>query len=79
MRGVLGDTLALVVAGIVVGVPAALAAGRLLIAFLCGLTPGDPVTFAGATVTLFACGALSAAIPALRAARIDPNIALRYE
>jgi putative ABC transport system permease protein len=73
------DTLVLVVAGIVVGIPAALAAGRLLIAFLYGLTARDPVTLAGATVTLFASGALAAALPAFRAARIDPNVALRYE
>jgi predicted permease len=79
MRGVLRDTLVLVVAGMVIGIPAALAAGRLLITFLYGLTPRDPVTLAWATVTLLASAALAGALPALRAARIDPNVALRYE
>ncbi|PYR93912.1 MAG: hypothetical protein DMF84_06660 [Acidobacteria bacterium] len=79
MRGVLRDTLALVVAGIAIGIPAALAAGRLLITFLYGLTPRDPATLAFATLTLLASAALAAALPALRAARIDPNVALRYE
>jgi predicted permease len=79
MRGVLGDTLALVVAGIVIGIPASLAAGRLLVTFLYGLTPRDPVTLAFATVTLLVSATLAAALPALRAARIDPNVALRYE
>jgi predicted permease len=79
MRGVLRDTLVLVVAGIVIGIPAALAAGRLLVTFLYGLTPRDPATLAFATATLLACAALAAALPALRAARIDPNVALRYE
>ena len=79
MRGVVRDTLALVVARIVIGIPAALAAGRLLIAFLYGLTPRDPVTLAFAIVTLLASAALAAAPPAFRAARIDPNVALRCE
>jgi predicted permease len=79
MQGVLRDTLVLVVIGIAIGIPAALMSGRLLVTFLYGLTPRDPVTLAVATFTLLACAAVAAALPALRAARIDPNVALRYE
>jgi predicted permease len=79
MTAVLRDTLVLVVAGIAIGIPAALASARLLITFLYGLTPRDPATLAFATVTLLAAAALAAALPALRAARIDPNLALRHD
>jgi predicted permease len=79
MRGVLRDTLVLVVFGIAVGIPASLFAGRLLVTFLYGLTPRDPGTLALATGILLAAAALAAALPALRASRVDPNVALRYE
>ena len=79
MRGVLRDTLLLVVAGVAIGIPAALAAGRLLVTFLYGLTPRDPVTLLMAIGILLAAAALAAALPAMRAARVDPNVALRYE
>jgi predicted permease len=79
MRAVLRETLVLVLAGVVIGIPAALAAAKLLLTFLYGLSPHDPVTLGFATATLFASGALAAALPAFRASRIDPNVALRYE
>jgi predicted permease len=79
MRGVLRETLVLVIAGVVLGIPAALAAGRLLVTFLYGLTPRDPATIAAATAILFSAATLAAVIPAIRAARVDPNVALRYE
>jgi ABC-type antimicrobial peptide transport system permease subunit len=79
MRGVLRDTLLLVSFGISIGIPASLAAGRLLVSFLYGLSPRDPGTLAIATGILFAAATLAAAFPARRAARVDPNVALRYE
>jgi predicted permease len=79
MRGVVSETLVLVIAGVALGIPAALAAGRLLVTFLYGLTPRDPTTIAAATAILFAAATIAAVIPALRAARVDPNVALRYE
>ena len=79
MGGVLRDTLVLVAAGIAIGIPAALVSGRLLVSFLYGLTPRDPGTLALATATLFVAATAAAALPALRASRVDPNVALRYE
>jgi predicted permease len=79
MRGVVNETLLLVVAGVALGIPAALAAGHLLVAFLYGLTPRDPSTIAAAAAVLFAAATIAAVVPALRAARVDPNVALRYE
>jgi len=79
VRGVLRDTLVLVVVGVAIGVPAALAAGRLLVTFLYGLTPRDPMTLLTAIVILLAAASAAAALPARRAARVDPNVALRYE
>ena len=77
MRGVLRDTLVLVIAGVAVGIPAALFAGRSIASFLYGLTPRDPATLIGATAILLGAAIAAAALPAMRAARIDPNEALR--
>jgi predicted permease len=79
MRGVLRETLLLVLAGIAIGIPAALAGGRLLVSFLYGLSPQDPPTLAAAAATLLAAAVMAAALPARRAARIDPALALRSE
>ncbi|SPE41229.1 putative Permease [Candidatus Sulfopaludibacter sp. SbA3] len=76
---ILRETLILLTAGAAVGVPAALAAARLIRSLLFGLSPWDPLTVACATIILFAAGALAGFLPARRAASIEPTVALRSE
>ena len=59
--------------------PAALAAGRLISTLLFGVTASDPVTVGGATALRIAVAALAGFVPARRASRVDPMVALRYE
>ncbi|HEY6391993.1 MAG TPA: ABC transporter permease [Bryobacteraceae bacterium] len=73
------ETLVLVLAGIAVGIPAVLSVARLVRNQLFGVTPADAGTLTVATLILLAVGMLAGYIPALRAARVDPMIALRYE
>ncbi|HEY3743390.1 MAG TPA: ABC transporter permease [Bryobacteraceae bacterium] len=79
VRMVLRETLMLVGAGIVVGVPAALGLSRFVESALEGLSGSDPVTMIGAIAVLLAAALAAAWIPARRAARIDPLVALRQE
>ena len=65
--------------GMVVGLGAAWALGRVVRTLLFGIGPADPVSVAAAVAVLAAAGALAAWIPARRAARVDPIRALRYE
>jgi len=65
--------------GALIGLPAALALTRLVTTYLFGLTPQDPVSIAGSVLALLAVTALAGFIPARRATRVDPIIALRYE
>jgi ABC-type antimicrobial peptide transport system permease subunit len=76
---VLRRSLGLVALGVVMGVGAALAGGALLRELLFGVAPLDPVTLVGVPLILGAAAAVAAAIPALRAARVDPSVALRSE
>ena len=65
--------------GVAVGAALSLAATRLIRNFLYGLEPRDPATLTFAALILVAVGLLSAALPAVRAARLDPMAALREE
>ena len=76
---IMRETLVLLAAGAAIGVPAALAAARLVKSLLFGLDPWDLPTIACATVVLFAAGALAGFLPARRAAFVEPTQALRSE
>ena len=76
---VLRDAIALVVVGVFIGVPCAFAATRLIRGFLFGLGPDDPLTIASAVAMLLATALLAALLPARRAAKVDPIVALRCE
>jgi putative ABC transport system permease protein len=65
--------------GLVIGLPLAVAATRVLGAALVGVSPGDPITFLGVIAVLVVTGALGCAIPARRALRVDPVVALRVD
>jgi ABC-type antimicrobial peptide transport system permease subunit len=65
--------------GLAIGIPAAIATTRLVAHQLYGVSPNDPAYFVVAALILFLCMVASACTPALRAARVDPLTALRYE
>jgi macrolide transport system ATP-binding/permease protein len=79
LRMAFGQVLSLGIAGLVLGVPAAFAASRLLERFLWGIEPGDPQTMAAAAGMLLLAVCLAGYVPASRASRIDPLAALRGE
>jgi ABC-type antimicrobial peptide transport system permease subunit len=64
---------------VAIGLAAAFAAVRVLRSMLFGVTLYDPATFAGVAALVLGIAALAAWIPARRATRVDPMIALRYE
>src|SRR5207249_8735098 len=80
LRLVIRTGLRLVTAGAAIGLIVSLLLGRVIEAELWrGLKPYDPATFAGTTLLLVGTGALACWIPARRAARVDPMVALRHE
>jgi predicted permease len=76
---ILRETALMVACGAAVGLPTAYFCTRLVETFLYGLTPQDPLTIAGSVALLLAITALAGYIPARRATRIDPMVALRYD
>ena len=75
----LGHGLKLVAVGVVIGVGAATALTRLMAALLFGVGPLDPVTYAAVSVGLGAIALVATYLPARRAARVDPVVALRMD
>jgi len=74
-----GSAARLAMIGVVCGLAGALAAGRLIVSMLYGVKAYDPVAIGSAVVLLSGTALLAALVPALRASRIDPALALREE
>ena len=79
LRMILRQGLGLAIAGAAVGLVCALIVSRLMAGLLYGVRPTDPLTFAGVAVLLIGAALLACYIPARRAIRVDPLVALRYE
>ena len=76
---ILRETLYLVLAGLLIGVPAALVGARLISTQLFGMKSTDPITLIAAAVILILVALLAGYLPARRASRVNPLMALRYE
>ena len=79
LKLVVGQGLVLTLIGLAAGLVAALALGRLLESFLYGTAATDPATFIAVSTLLASVALLASCIPARRAVKVDPMVALRYE
>jgi predicted permease len=79
MKMVVGEGLKMASIGVAIGVAGALGLTRFLASLLYGVTPTDPLTFIVVSLILVAVALLACYIPARRAAKVDPMVALRYE
>jgi predicted permease len=79
LQMVMRESLVLVVIGVVIGVVAALGAGQFVRALLFGLEPTDTLTSVAAVAVMVAVSAFAGYLPARRAARLDPMLALRHD
>jgi ABC-type antimicrobial peptide transport system permease subunit len=73
------ETVVLLLLGLCIGVPIAVAAARALKSLLFGIAPTDPLTLVTSVLLLLGAALLATAIPLRRAARVSPMTALRYE
>jgi ABC-type antimicrobial peptide transport system permease subunit len=76
---ILWQGMQLAVAGVLIGVLSALGLTRFIATFLFGVQARDPLVFVGIPLTLAAVALMAVWLPALRASRVDPITALRYE
>jgi ABC-type antimicrobial peptide transport system permease subunit len=79
LRMILSETLTLVLLGITIGLPIAWVAARILGHQLYGLSPHDPLTIVGSSAAILAITLLAGFLPARRASKVEPMIALRSE
>jgi predicted permease len=79
LRMILRESLALVALGVLIGIGAALGATRSLTSLLFGMEPNDPLTYVSVALLLSVIALIACLLPARRAAKIDPMIALRTE
>jgi putative ABC transport system permease protein len=78
-RMVIRETLALALIGVAVGVPCGIVSSRLIAGVLYGVSSHDPLTFLTVSLVLMAIAAIAGLVPARRAMRLDPIVALRCE
>ena len=79
LRMVMGESLTLVGFGLIIGLPVAVVAEQLVRKLLFGIKPTDPLSMGGAAAVLVSFAVAAAYLPARKAARVDPLVALRYE
>jgi predicted permease len=79
LQGIVRESLLLVAAGFLIAIPAALACGKIVAGQLYGVEPNDPLTILSVAVLLLLSALVATLIPARRALRVDPIVALRYE